>query len=249
MAEQSSHRHIRAGQRHTYHWTIALIVPLVVLVAACSGGGKTTAKAVTPTTTTAGTATPAAATTAAPGQTLPSITPIPGDYSIYVDPTYGYSFEYPAQWIPHPSTGTAPGPYYYDGSIQESNVDIADPTYPNEQHPAIQLTVRASNNYSAQFVNHWLCNPDVTESPETIDGYAGENLSEGGGDPTNGLAAPAWGFIFPIPSKGLVVEVWLQSSARTHNDIVYFEQTQKPIFQHVLDTFNPGPGAKQIGSC
>lgn len=248
MAHQSAHQPIRTLRHHIYRWSIALIVPLVVLVAACSGASKSTAKA-TPAAATAGGSTPTVATTVAPGQTLPQITPIPGDYSVYVDPTFGYSFEYPSQWITYPSNGTAPGPSDYSGSVKESNVDIADPTSPDPQHPSIQLMVRVTNNYNAQFVDHWLCNPDGTESQETIDGYTGENLSETGGDEVSGLAAPAWGFIFPVKAKGLVVEVWLQSSARRSNDIYYFQQSQKANFQHVLDTFNPGPGMQQIGSC
>ncbi|HKD75847.1 MAG TPA: hypothetical protein VKB76_10140, partial [Ktedonobacterales bacterium] len=162
----------------------------------------------------------------------------------YADPTYGYSFEYPSSWIVYPAIGSAPDTTGTDGTIQESDVDIADPSTPSEQAPLIQLIVRATNNDSAQFVQNLMCGVKTTTS---VAGYPAIVLDTDGGNPTAGYTSPALGRAFF--AKGLAFEIWLQSSAKLSVDIDYFFAHQEVTYRHILGTFNPGPGAKTVNSC
>ncbi len=123
-------------------------------------------------------------------------------------------------------------------------MDMADPSPPTEQTPLIQLIVRATNNDAAQFVQNLMCG---VKTDTTAAGYPAITLDTGGGDPVNGYTSPAFGRAFF--AKGLAFEIWLQSSAKQSYDISYFFAHQRANYQHILDTFNPGPGAKTLNSC
>jgi hypothetical protein len=222
-----------------------LTLLIVLLVAACSAGSKTASHSSTPTVPSRATVAPTtAASTPVSNSKGPNITPIPGNYSVYMDPTYGYSFEYPSSWVVYPAIGVAPDTTGTNGNVQESDVDIADPSSPDEQHPLIQLIVRATNNDAAQFVQNLMCGAKPTT---TAAGYPAIVLDTGGGDPVNGFTSPAFGRAFF--AKGLAFEIWLQSSAKLHDDIVYFFAHQQANYNHILATFNPGPGAKTVNPC
>ena len=258
MAHYHTHHHMYT----TYHtilrrplasrWPVAILVPLLLVLAACSAGAKTAAT--TGTATTASTTAPGAATTpttaatSAGGPSLSTITPIPGDYSVYVDPTWGYSFEYPSNWVVRPAVGQSPDGNGNTDNVKESNVNISDPTPPDEQHPLVMLIVRGTNNDSAQFVQRWLCGSTFDATVSTAAGsFKSVTLTENGGDPVSGYAAPAYGAAFF--ANGMAFEVWLQSSAKLSQDIAYFFDHQKANFNHILNTFNPGPKVQTLNSC
>ncbi len=214
---------------------------LTLVVAACSGGGKAT-------TTAKATATSAPGTTTPPVPTIPAgvqPTPVSGAYSVYVDPTYGYSFQYPATWIVQPAIGSG-----------ESNVVISepqpvqtDPNYPT--HPLTQLMVRATNDFSLTFVQHLLCNGSPGSGPKVAN-YATIDLTTYGGDPKNGYTAPAFGLAFFAKDKNLAFELWLQSDAKAgydHNYINDFFRIDTPIWQHILPTFAAGSASKVANGC
>lgn len=221
----------RVGQGHWSRRWIMLALPMVLLVAACSSG-KSTVK-VNPTTGPGNTVT---------GTVPPDLqlTPIPGDYSIYIDPTWGYSFEYPSNWIVTPSAG-----------LGESNVAINEPyTTQNisPDHPDVILMVRATADFTRQFVQQWICSPAKTLK---VAGYPATDITTDGGSPTIGYGAPAYGTGFS--AKGLAFEIWLQSSAKgawqDPHAIGHFFAVEHANWVHVLNTFKPGPGATSNGSC
>jgi hypothetical protein len=208
---------------------------LALLLAACSTGNKstTTAKATTTASTPAAQASPVA-TTPAGGQP----TPVSGAYSVYVDPTYGYSVQYPSAWIVQPAIG-----------LNESNVVISEPQPPQtdptyDTHPLTQLLVRATNDYSQTFVQKLMCNADF--SATKVAGYPAEVLDTGGGDPVNGYTAPAFGRAFFAKDKNLAIELWLQAGSKYTAPFFVIE---KDHWNQVLASFNPGPGTKLASGC
>jgi hypothetical protein len=210
---------------------------LVLVVAACSNGGKSSSAAKATPTSAASTATVTTPVATTPAGVQP--TPVSGAYSLYVDPTYGYSFQYPSTWIVQPAIGNG-----------ESNVAMSEPqpaqTTPGfDVHPLTQLLVRATNNYSVTFVEHLLCGSSLSNDNK-VAGYPTVNLFTGGGDPVNGYTAPAYGFAFFAKDKNLAFELWLQSDAKYTDQ---FFVVEKQNWQHLLATFNPGPGAKLVSDC
>lgn len=227
----AQHGQAHTGQGTWSRWCIMFALPVVLLVAACDGN-----KSITKANPTTG---PGNQITA----TLPpdlQLTPIPGDYSIYIDPTWGYSFEYPSNWIVTPSSG-----------LGESNVAINEPYTPQNvspDHPDVILMVRATADFTRQFVQQWICGEPKTLK---VAGYPASNLTTGGGSPTVGYGAPAFGTGFS--AKGLAFEIWLQSSAKgawqDPHAIDHFFVAEKSNWEHAISTFNPGPGAKTNGGC
>jgi hypothetical protein len=213
------------------HWLAALAI---MMLAACNTS-TTSLGASHPTPLASATTTPAA--TSQPTN-LPAVTPIPGNYSVYVDPTWGYSFEYPSDWIPYPSIGQA------DNGAQESSVSIMQPYTTDTTHPAVYLLVRATNNFQDYFVEDHLCNQPTTTH---VDGFPAVDLFTAGGDPSTYYISPAYGSAFF--AKGLAFEIWLQSSAREDYAIKAWLSYAEPIYQHVLRTFTVGPGTKTVAGC
>jgi hypothetical protein len=223
---------------------VALLMPVILLVGACSSTPKSTAQKPTGTgTSVAVVATATAGKTSVPA---PAITPISGDYSVYVDPTWGYTFEYPSAWIVFSSVGKSPDVNGRQDTVQESNVDIKDPSAPDPEHPVIQLMIRATNNADAQFVQKLPVNQyqSMCSAQKTlkVGDYPAIDLFTRGGDPVTGYTAPALGRAFF--AKGLAFEFWLQGSPRITYDISYFIDHNQPILQHVIDTFYAGAGAQ-----
>jgi hypothetical protein len=164
----------------------------------------------------------------------PDLTPIPGDYSVYVDPLFGYSFQYPATWTVTPGT-----------SAHESDVAITAPYTDDPTHPATLLLVRATTDYQQTFVQHLLCGADL--SGAQVDTYPAVVLDTNGGDPVDGYSAVAYGRAFY--AKGIAFEIWLQGSPRLPEDIAAFLQMEQPVFAHILASFQPGPGATTVAQC
>nr|MBA3827192.1 hypothetical protein [Ktedonobacterales bacterium] len=185
-----THRQLHGPQLGRTLPSLGLLL-LVMFVAACSGGGKASS------TTAQATATSAPVTGTTPVATTPpgvKPTPVSGAYSVYVDPTFGYSFLYPATWIVQPAIGGG-----------ESNVAISEPqpvqTEPGyDIHPLTQILVRATNDYSTTFVEHLLCGSSPTNDVR-VAGYQTVNLFTGGGDPVRGYTAPAYGVAFFAKDK------------------------------------------------
>ncbi len=222
-------------QRRPARWWMTLALPLALLVASCTSSGASRAA----TTTSTPTATQGTSTTTPPiTHSLPPVTPVPGNYSIYVDPTWGYSFEYPSDWIVYPAIGTG------DNGAQESSVDILQPYTTDETHPYVHILVRATNNLQDGYVESKYCGQQTTA---TVDGFPAVVLDTGGGDPTVGYGAPALGRIFV--AKGIAFEIWFESSAKESWAIAGWFQFATPIFKHILATFNPGPGTKTVAQC
>jgi hypothetical protein len=214
----------------------ALAFAIMFLVAACSqGGASSTAKSSSTTT-----APPGGNVTPLP--TYPSslkVKPVPGTYSVYVDPTFHYTVQFPVDWFVTPGIGQ-----------DESDVAFDEPVNPNASdfpiHPVTVLIIRATSNYQETFVEHLLCNSYLGDSVKTAAGtYPAVNIDTHGGDPTDGYTAPAFGRAFY--AKGLAFEIWLQSSSKDY--ITSFFDVEQPLWDHILATFNPGPGAKPIAQC
>lgn len=213
----------------------ALAFALMFLVAACSQGGHSVAK-----TTSATTAPPGGNVTPLP--TYPPslhVKPVPGTYSVYVDPTFHYTVQYPVNWFVTPGIGQ-----------DESNVSFDEPVDPNDPnfpiHPVTVLIVRATTNYQETFVEHLLCNQYLGDSVKTAGGtFPAININTTGGDPKSGYTAPAFGRVFY--AKGIAFEIWLQSSAKYYID--QFFSVYYPLWNHTIATFNPGPGAKPTAQC
>lgn len=164
----------------------------------------------------------------------PDLTPIPGDYSVYVDPRFGYSLQYPATWTVTPGTGA-----------HESDVAITAPYTDDPTHPATLLIVRATTDYQQTFVQHLLCGQDLSSTQ--VNGYPAAVLDTDGGDPVSGYSAVAYGRAFY--AKGIAFEIWLQGSPRLPADIAAFLQMEQPVFAHILASFQPGPGATPVAQC
>ncbi len=214
---------------------IIAVAVVATLLAGCSSVAKSTPVAKATATVPASNGTPSGIVPTYPPNL--HLTPIPGDYSVYVDPTYGYSVQYPSPWLVQPAVG-----------LNESNVTMQEPytTDPNNPadptHAVTLLLVRATTNYQESFVQKLLC---FSQTDDTAGPYPAVNLNTFGGDPVNGYSAPALGRIFF--AKGIAFEIWLQSSSRIYLDQFFAYIT--PIFQHILATFNPGPGAKPTATC
>ena len=232
-----THRQLHGARLGRALPSLGLLV-LVMLTAACSAGGKATSVAVQATATNAPTTATTPLATTPPGV---QPTPVSGAYSVYVDPTYGYSFQYPSTWIVNPAIGGG-----------ESNVVInepqpvqTDPTY--DIHPLTKILVRATNDYSNTFVQHLLCGSSATNDI-IVAGYPTVDLFTGGGDPVSGYTSPAYGVAFIAKDKNLAIELWLQSDPRTQTG--RFFVAEKANWQQLITTFTPGPGAgKLVSGC
>jgi hypothetical protein len=225
-----THRHLLAARRTLP--SLGLLCT-VLFVAACSAGGKASTTIANATATSVSTVPTVPVATTPPG-----VKPIPvsGAYSLYVDPTFGYSFQYPATWIVNPAIG--------DG---ESNVVINEPqplqTDPGfDIHPLTKILVRVTNDYSNSFVQHILCNGSLTNDI-IVDGYPTVNMFTGGGDPVKGYTAPAYGVAFFAKDKNLAVQLWLQSNAKSTDQFFVVERAN---WKQLISTFNPGPGASKL---
>lgn len=219
-----------------------VMIPLVLLTAACSNGSTSATKSSTPVaakSTPVATTAPATNATPAPAPEV-QVTPVSGDYSVYVDPTYGYSFEFPSQWIVYPSIGNAPNySFNRSSSIAESNVIIAEPYTDDYAHPMTYIVAQASDNLGAQFALKEVCG---YRRNTTVASYPATDRSQiWGGDPnsTFGYVAPQYTYV--LVAKGIAFRLSLQSSAK--RDIPGFHDIMGPVFKHILDTFNPGNGA------
>ena len=209
---------------------------MVIFVAACSAGGKAST---TPVAHATATSAPIVAVATTPPGVHP--TPVSGAWSVYVDPTFGYSFQYPSNWTVQPAIGQNES----DVTLSEPLSDPNDPNYP--VHPWTQLLVRATDDFTETFVNHLLCfsTPDTQTK---VDGYPTVDLSTDGGDPVNGYTAPAFGLAFFARDKNLATEIWLQSSAKDP-EIGLFIDYGRPIWAHVLRSFKVGSASKLVSDC
>jgi hypothetical protein len=180
-------------------------------------------------------ATAQATPTLAPTPTVPAnLTPVPGDFSLYIDPTFGYSFLYPATWIVQPAING-----------DESDVAISAPYTPDPTHPMVLLIVRATTNYQHSFVQKLLCGADLTATK--VGSFPASILDTDGGDPVNGYSAVALGRVFY--AKGIAFEIWLQGSPHYADAVAAFEQREQPVYARILASFTPGPGAKSVAGC
>jgi hypothetical protein len=211
------------------------LICLAVLLAACNTGKASSpaAKATSTTGTPVAQLSPVATT---PAGVQP--TPVSGAYSVYVDPTYGYSFQYPSTWIVQAAIGGGES----NVVISEPQPPQTDPTY--DTHPLTQLLVRATNDYTNSFVQKLMCNADF--SATKVAGYPAEVLDTGGGDPVNGYTAPAFGRAFFAKDKNLAIELWLQAGSKYTAPFFVIE---KDHWNQLLASFNPGPGAKPGKGC
>ena len=235
-----SHRHVTQPSRTGFavpRWGLFFALCSMLFIAACSAGGKGSTAVAT-------TSTPINSPTSAPVPTYsPSLhlTPVSGDFSVYVDPTFGYSFQYPSSWSVEP----APGTNESDVAIKEPIQDVNDPSYPN--HPQTTLIVRATDDYQQTYVEQLLCN---TGFDTTVDGFQAVDLTTfgivGGNINKYGVGAPGYGRAFY--AHNLAFEIWLQSSPK-YNIQVFFDQ-EKTNWDRVLSTFNVGNGVKAVvNSC
>ncbi len=175
------------------------------------------------------------AATVIPTPTVPAdLTPVPGDFSLYVDPTFGYSFLYPSTWIVQPAING-----------DESDVAISQPYTTDPTHPMVVLLVRATTNYQHSFVQKLLCGADL--SAAKVAGFPAAVLDTDGGDPVSGYSAVALGRAFY--ARGVAFEIWLQGSPRTSDAVAAFLEIEQPIYDRILASFAPGPGAKPDAGC
>lgn len=214
-------------------WKTLLALPLITLIAACSTGS--TSRVTQNTTPHTPTAPPSATTQPA---TQPTVVPVAGNYSIYVDPTWGYSFEYPATWQVFPSIGVG------DNGAQESSVSVMMPYSADPIHTEVYLIVRVTNNYHAYFVQANICGAATSA---TVDGFPAVVLDTWGGSPSTYYIAPGLGRAFF--AKGMAFDIWFQSSARTVDAIAGWMDYARPIFNHVISSFKVGPGTKNVAGC
>jgi hypothetical protein len=233
MLSFSSMQYANILPQRLARWGVALILPVMLLVAGCSGGTSTKSGNVSPThTPSSGTNT----STSLPAGT--SITPVSGDFSVYVDPKWGYSFEYPSSWIVYHSEGNSE-----TSGVYESNVSIMEPYTPDPAHPYTILTVRATNDFNADFAQYWVC---TAQGPKdvTVNGFQAYRIDSGGGDFVNGLNAPRFGRAFSGKNLGFLII--LQSSARLPSAVNSFFSVEYNNFNHIISTFQVGPGASQL---
>jgi len=206
----------------------------MLFVAACSHGNTSTAHTATsapPTGT--GNSTPVTTPT---NSKNPHVTPVPGTYSVYVDPTYGYSVQYPVTWFVTTGISSLESNVEFDEPI----TNVYDPNFPT--HPVTLFFVRATTNYQESFVEQLLCGVSFDTH---VGPYPAVNIDTGGGDPVNGYSSPAFGRIFF--AKGKAFEIWLQSSAKYF--ISTFFQIEQPLWDHILATFDPGPQVQPTAQC
>ncbi len=201
----------------------ALLAVVVMLMCASCGNTPTAPSATATAPGTVGFA-------ATPSPTFPPITPVPGNYSIYIDPTWGYRFQYPATWTVYPQIGNS-----------ESNVIIAAPYNPSPDQAMLRLEIRVTNDDQHDFVTQYLCHAKPTTS---VNGIPAVDLSSPGGDVTNGLTALvlARGFF----THNLAFLIWLQSSGKSY---ATFVSDFQPMFMEILASFSPGAGAKTSIPC
>jgi hypothetical protein len=222
----------RQGWRAPRWWVLSAMGAML-FVAACSHGNTSTARTATSTSPTGTGGTPV---------TVPNnpknlhITPVPGTYSVYVDPTYGYSVQYPVTWFVTPGIGPTESNVEFDEPI----TNVYDPSFPT--HPVTLFFVRATTYYNESFVEQLLCGASFDTK---VGPYPAVTLDTWGGDPTDGYTAPAFGRAFY--AKGKAFEIWLQSSAKDY--ISSFFQIEQPLWDHILKTFNPGPQVKPAAQC
>jgi hypothetical protein len=212
----------------------------MLLVAACSRGSTSTARTPTSTTTarTGSTSTPVTG----PTVKYPHVTPVAGTYSVYVDPTYGYTVQYPVTWFVTPGISSLESNVEFDEPI----INVYDPTFPD--HPVTLFFVRATTNYQESFIEQLLCGVTPDTTVKTADGtYPAVTLDTDGGDPVNGYTAPAFGRIFF--ARGKAFEIWLQSSAKNPPEVQAFFDTHQDLWKHILATFNPGPQVQPTAQC
>ncbi len=221
----------------TRHWRSLIAIIGVLLLTACSGGSQAVKKSASTTTTpTSSTGTPT---------TVPvyptNLTPVSGAYSLYVDPTYGYSFQYPSTWLVQQGIGQG-----------QSNVaflePIIDPQSPDFHiHPFTTLMIRATNDDSQVFVQELLCGVSLS-SQYAVAGFPGANYTTYGSftiDNEQAYGAPAFGVAFF--ANGMAYEIWLQDSSRF--DIQAFFDYEKPNWDKVISTFKPGAKVKTLNPC
>lgn len=202
--------------------------PLLCVVALAAGCASAAPTSVGKSATVASTAT--APDGGGVSTVVSTITPVPGTYSLYIDPTWGYSFQYPSSWTPVPAAGN-----------EESNVIITAPYDPSPAHSMLKLLVRVTPNFQHAFVQQLICARSKTT---TVAGYPAVNLDTDGGDPIVGYSAVALSRAFF--AKGLAFWIWLQGSDKSSAEFV---KANQPYFNQVLATFNVGNGAKTTASC
>ncbi len=189
---------------------------ILLVASACSATPKkSTAKIVT-------TVTPAAtATTVSSATALPTIAPIAATYSVYVDPTWNYSFEYPSTWTVYPATGN-----------NESDVVMSAPYQADPIYAMLRLLVRASNDWQHGYVEQYLCGSSTST---TVAGYQAVILNSSGGDPTTGYESPALGRGFF--AKGVAFQIMLLDADKSSGQ---FFSALGDVYNHVLATFKVG---------
>jgi hypothetical protein len=235
MSINHSDRRLSSGHRGHIRWWVAFVLPFILMIAACSNSSTTPKASGTVSPTPKGSVT----TTTTPDPSAPNITPVSGDYSVYVDPTWGYSFRYPSRWTVYPAIGASP-PY----NATESNVVVIEPYSVDPDHTMVVLMVRASNTMKAQFAQKVLCSGAKTTT--TFQNYPAVNLLSYGGSTTAGYTAIILGKAFI--AKGLVFEVILQDSSKGSHATKFIEN-YSPLFNYVVDTFDIGNGTSEKLSC
>ncbi len=216
---------------------LLLFMPFIILTSACNAS---TSNPVSINGTTGASST--STSTPADNQNIPitayqSVTPIPGDYSLYVDPNYGYSFQYPTPWIVYPA---------HPSNSNESDVAFTQQYTANMEHPLLVFVARVTNDYHHQFVQKYICSGQYAMN-STFGPYKAVDITSRGGDPTVGYGGVIIGRVFI--AKGLVFMVWLEASPKSDYNIYMFFKIYTPIYQHMMDSFNVGNGAKPLNSC
>jgi hypothetical protein len=235
MSIYHSDRRLRSGHRGHIRWWVAFVLPFILMIAACSGSSTTPKASSTVSPTPKGSVT----TATTPDPNAPAITPIPGDFSVYVDPTWGYSFRYPSNWTVYPAIGASP-----PNNSTESNVIILEPYSVDPDHTMVLLMVRATNTLKAQFANALFCSGMKTST--TVKEYPAVDLISYGGSTTAGFTAVILGRAFK--AKGLAFEIILQDSSKgAHGS--KFIKGYTPLFEKIIASFEVGNGTTDNLSC
>ncbi len=223
---------------------LLLFMPFIILTSACnaSASNPVSVKGTTGASTT--TSTPVSNNQNIPISAYQSVTPIPGDYSLYVDPNFGYSFQYPTSWIVYPA---------HFSNANESDVAFTQQYTSNMEHPLLVFVVRVTNDYHHQFVQKYICSGQYSMN-STFGPYKAVDVTTDGstqlfygGSQTYEYGAVTIGRVFI--ANGLVFMVWLQASPKSHYNIDMFFKLYTPVYQHMMDSFNVGSGAKPLNSC
>ena len=209
--------------RRQRQWWWGMMLVLAGCLAGCGGPSPASTASKTPT---AATPTTVLVATSAPS----TLTPVAGDYSLYADPTWAYTFLYPSNWVVYPQSGN-----------QESNVIISEPYNPSPDHAMVRLLVRVTSNFQHQFVQQYLCNQPTTTS---VAGFDAVDLSTSGGNPDVGYSAMVMGRGFF--AKGLAFVIWFQGSQKSYQS---FLDGYKAIFQRIIASFNVGTGGQTAATC